>query len=636
MINDAIIKLRNGGYIHQYKYVIVDEYQDTSHTRYNFLKEVQNSTGAKVIVVGDDWQSIYGFTGCDVILFSKFNQYFDNPKMVKINITRRNSQKLIDIAGEFIQKNKNQIPKQLKSDTVTNSLPIKIFEYLTRAEEVLALISILEDISKEKRDAKILILGRNNSDLYQILCKDIFDTIQFKDYTKIDYIQQPELNIEFRTIHKSKGLEADYVVVLNLNNQINGFPNKIVNDPILDFVNHEKTEDIDYPEERRLFYVALTRTKNDVYLFTRAKRPSEFITEIKYKNGVEQLNYAFSNDEIMYINQLLEKRFDVIETDNICPKCNSGKVNLIVNNESGTSYFRCSNFCGWEGAPYHNNSYRGVGIRMISYVKYAEVCPKCSAMAIVKENRNDGSKFLGCTSWPDCDYSKSYIKGFEESDEIILNVFINDVNEIKTTHFGVYYINEYIPQDKHDMYDKNDVDFSKRLLGYKKDMDDYSVVLFTRDLIEFITYVANKVFDENITKLALIAIPSSKTYKINNSIKKSIDIIEKWYNEGQLESEFNCGYEIINCKDLFKRVKDVPTAHLGEGRATCEQHIDSIECMDNLTFDENTAYIILDDITTTGSSMMAGNEILLEKDVGSENIFNIAIGATVRDDDGEI
>ena len=633
MINEAIIELRNGAYIHDYKYVIVDEYQDTSYTRYNLLQEVQNATGAKVVVVGDDWQSIYGFTGCDVNLFSQFDKYFDNPKMVKINITRRNSQKLINVVGEFIQQNPYQIKKKLKSDKL-NDKPIKIFEYVSRAEEVLAFINILEKISNEKEDANVLILGRNNYDIYNIICKEIFSTIPFKDYTAVNYVDKPDLNIEFRTVHKSKGLQSDYVIVLNLNDQINGFPNKIVDDPILDFVNNKQDEEIEYPEERRLFYVALTRTMNDVYLFANSKRPSIFINEIIDKEGVEILNYTFSNDEIMYINQLLQKRFEVIETGVTCPKCNVGNVNLIINNEKGTSYFRCSNFCGWEGAPYHNTK-EDDGTRRIAYVKYVEACPRegCQGIRIVRKNSNDGSLFLGCTSYPECRF---FTKSLNITDEIVDNIIFDiEFNELNRTRYGVYYLSEYIPEDKRDDYDKKDVNFSKRLIGYKKDTDNYSVNLFTQDLIQLISQLSHNEL-QNKSKLALIAVPSSKVNKIRSSMKKSIDIIEEIYNSGELDSEFNCDCEIINYKDLLKRVKDVPTAHLGEGRASCDEHIDSIKCMKDNLSNENIAYIILDDITTTGNSMRACNEILLQSGVKMENIYNIALGATVRDDNEEI
>lgn len=633
MINDAIIELRNGAYIHNFKYVIVDEYQDTSHTRYKLLKEVQNVTGAKVVVVGDDWQSIYGFTGCDVHLFSQFENYFENPKRITIDVTHRNSLQLIKVIGNFIQENKKLIPKELKSDYVTQEFPIKIYEYTSRAYEVLALINILNEISKKKKDADILILGRNNKDIYEISCNEIFDMIQFNDYTRIEYNNCPDLNIEFRTVHKSKGLEADYVVVLNLNNQIDGFPNKIVNDPILDFVNNKQSEDIDFAEERRLFYVALTRTKNEVYLFYKTKRPSQFIIDIKDKKGVQYLDYTFSNNDVIYINSLLQKRFEVIETENICPICKIGNVNLIINNERGTSYFRCSNFCGWNGAPYHNKS-KDDGTRKIDYVKYAKVCKKCKGMLIVKRNGNDGSHFLGCAFYPSCDKSISPIPGFKELEDIELNI-VDNLRGINSTHCGVYYMNDYVPEDKRLYYDKELVDFSKRLIGFKSDKDEYSINLFSQDLIKFIKLLSQNKFN-NFSKLALIAVPSSKVNKTKNSMKKSIDLIEKWYDNGDLKSDFDFDKEIINYKNLLKRVKDVPTAHKGEGRASCEEHIESIECMENQLSNDDIAYLILDDITTTGDTMKACNEILLENGVNSKNIFNIAIGATVWDENEEI
>lgn len=642
MINEAVVKLRKGGLIHKYKYIIVDEYQDTSYTRYNLLKEVQNITGAKVVVVGDDWQSIYGFTGCNVNLFSQFDKYFNHPKMVKINVTRRNSQKLIDVVGKFIQENKNQIPKKLRSEKIENKTPIKIFEHVSRAEEVLGLMNILNKISSEKPDAEVLILGRNNKDIFEISCREIFDMTQFKDYTKIDYAFHPELDIEFRTVHKSKGLEADYVVVLNLNNQINGFPNKIANDSILDFVINKEDENIDYPEERRLFYVALTRTQNDVYLFTKSSRSSYFISEIKDKDGVEKLNFVFSNDEIIMINNLLEKKYEVIETDNVCPQCGTGQINLILNNEKGTSYFRCSNFCGWNGGPYHNSGFSGDNKRNIAYVKYSKVCPDCNHMLIVKKNPSDGSYFLGCNMFKredkDTWHTTKNLPDFEESGELILNVFNVDKKEdINKTRNGVYYLNEYIPNEKRDEYVGDErINFSNQILDFKDDKG-YSVLLLSKDLMRLMAYLSNDVIDDNINKLALIAVPPSKVKKIKkSSMRKSIDFIEKSFDDGKLKTEYGCNKEIINFKDLIKRIEDVPTAHLGEGRASPEEHIDSMECGEKNLSNESIAYIVLDDITTTGNTMKACNQLLLNNGVNEKNIYNIALGATVRDDDEEI
>lgn len=643
MINDAVVKLRKGGLVHKYKYVIVDEYQDTSFTRYNLLKEVQNVTGAKVVVVGDDWQSIYGFTGCNVNLFSQFDKYFNHPKMVKINVTRRNSQKLINVAGDFIQENnKNQIPKKLLSEKIKNEKPIKIFEYVSRAEEVLALMNILNKISEEKSDAEILILGRNNKDIFEISCREIFEITEFKDFTKIDYSFKPDLKIEFRTVHKSKGLEADYVVVLNLNNQINGFPNKIANDPILDFVIDKEDENIDYPEERRLFYVALTRTRNDVYLFSKSSRPSSFVSEIKYEDGVEKVNFVFSNDDIIMINRLLKKSFEVIETDNVCPQCGVGQINLILNNEKGTSYFRCSNFCGWNGGPYHNSGYSGDNERYISHVKYSRVCPDCHHMLIVRKNHAEGSYFLGCNMYkkndPTTIHTTVNLSSFENNGELTFNIFNLDKKKyLNKTDNGVYYLNEYIPKDKLDEYEGDErIDFSNQILNFKEDNGD-SVYLLTNDLERSIANLSNNIIPENIKKLVLIAVPPSKVKKLKkSSMRKSIDSIEASFNRGKLIKEYGCNKEIINYKDLIKRIEDVPTAHLGEGRASPEQHIDSMKCCENNLSNENIAYIVLDDITTTGNTMKACNEILLNHGVNENNIYNFVLGATVGDDDEEI
>lgn len=641
MINDAVIQLRNGAFIHNYKYVLVDEYQDTSFTRYALLKEIQNVTGAKVVVVGDDWQSIFGFTGCNVNLFSKFDNYFDHPKMVKINVTRRNSQKLIDVVGDFILKNHNQIPKKLLSEKIENKKPIKIFEYNSRAEEVLALINILNNISEENSSADVLILGRNNNDIYEISCSEIFEMTPFQDYTRIDYAFKPNLKIEFRTVHKSKGLQRDYVVVLNLNNQINGFPNKIVNDSILDFVIDKEDEGIDYPEERRLFYVALTRTQNDVYLFTKSSRKSQFVTEIMNKDGVESLNFVFSNDEIIMINLLLKKKYDVIETDNICPKCGVGQINLILNNEKGTSYFRCSNFCGWNGGPYHNSDYSSDNQRKLSYVKYSRVCSDCNHMLIVRKNPSDGRYFLGCNMYKRNDPSTWHetisLHDFKESDELFLNVFNIKKDDLNKTRNGVYYLNKYIPVERYDEYVNDErIDFSKQILDFK-DNKGYSVLLLTKDLMKIICYLSNNVINGNTNKLALIAAPPSKVKKIKkSSMRKSIDFIVKSFDDGKLKKEYGCNKEIINCKDLIKRVIDVPTAHLGEGRSSPEEHIDSMECCENSLSNENIAYVILDDITTTGNTMKACNQILLNNGADGKNIYNVVLGATVRDDDEEI
>ena len=111
MINKATELVRKGYTVHPYKWVIIDEYQDISVSRFNLVKAIIDQTNAKLLCVGDDWQSIYRFTGSDISLFTKFPNYFGKSEIMRIEKTYRNSQQLIDIAGDFIMKNSNQFKK---------------------------------------------------------------------------------------------------------------------------------------------------------------------------------------------------------------------------------------------------------------------------------------------------------------------------------------------------------------------------------------------------------------------------------------------------------------------------------------------------------------------------------------------
>ena len=253
------------------KYIIIDEYQDTSLIRFNLIKEIIKKTNSKLMVVGDDYQSIYRFTGCDINLFLDFKKYFKDSKILKIENTYRNSQELINVAGSFIMKNYKQIPKRLKSSKRLDK-PICIIYYTSIKKTIKKLI--------ESINTPILILGRNNKDINLILDED------FKlDGDNLIYKNKPNIKIAYLTIHKSKGLECDNVIIINLYDNILGIPTKIKEEKVLRLV--KKKEKYPYSEERRLFYVALTRTKNKVYLLTPMKNESIFIKEIKrYKRFV--------------------------------------------------------------------------------------------------------------------------------------------------------------------------------------------------------------------------------------------------------------------------------------------------------------------------------------------------------------
>lgn len=283
--DDMLIKSSEEVYNTKTKYIIIDEYQDTSYVRFNLIKKIIEKTNAKLMVVGDDFQSIYRFTGCDIELFTNFKKYFKNSQIKYISTTYRNSNELIQIAGKFIMKNKNQIKKNLKSNIHINK-PIIIVKYKNKKDLKKLILQIY------RKNKEILILGRNNKDIEKYLDDDFM----IKE-NKIIYKQNKNINIKYLTIHKSKGLEADDVIIINLYNSSLGLPNKMKDDRILRFVTKSK---ISYPydEERRLFYVALTRTKNKVYLFTPINSSSfvnELIDDYKDKLEIKPLNLIIQN-----------------------------------------------------------------------------------------------------------------------------------------------------------------------------------------------------------------------------------------------------------------------------------------------------------------------------------------------------
>lgn len=251
-INNNIIKTN-------YKYIIIDEFQDTSLNRFKLIDAIMKQNNAKIFVVGDDYQSIYRFSGCNLDIFLNFNKLVNNLNIINLDYNYRNPKEIIDVANSFIMKNKNQIKKETICLKNINK-PIKICFYKNKRT---AIEKILKYI-----DTKYLILGRNNKD------KDLFN-VQDKP---------------FLTIHKSKGLEEDNIILINLTNNNNSLPSKIKNHKIINKL--IKTDYYPYEEERRLFYVALTRTRNNIYLLVPKSNYSIFIKELmkNYKNYIEYLN----------------------------------------------------------------------------------------------------------------------------------------------------------------------------------------------------------------------------------------------------------------------------------------------------------------------------------------------------------
>lgn len=227
-------------------------------------------------------------------------------------------------------------------------------------------------ISEFGKDSSILILGRNKFDFEILIGSQLF---QWHRDGTLMYWDSPETPIRFLTAHKSKGLEADNVILLNFQNSTLGFPNKIADDPVLALVLAEP-EDFLYAEERRLLYVALTRTKNRVFVLTDSRKPSEFFKEFKPSKSVFILN----------------KETDIADLP-CCPKCRTGHLLSRRNERTGKFFVGCSNYpkCDYV-------------VRDVTVLTEQKVCPQCGGFLV--RRRGQYGEFYGCTNYPRCSYTE--------------------------------------------------------------------------------------------------------------------------------------------------------------------------------------------------------------------------------------
>ncbi len=279
--NKYITEIPDSNNLLDYEYLIIDEYQDISIDRYEFTKNISMLSNAKVTSVGDDWQTIFSFAGSRIDLFLKYNRLFPGAKQLFINNTYRNSQDLIDRAGNFIMKNPLQIKKNLLS-SVRRKNPLKFYHYDKNEYDIVR--NILNKIYNENPHDHVLIIARKNKHISKMFEKDYF--IEGVD-TRVVFTDHQDMIIDAMSIHSAKGLGADQVILLNVTNE--DFPCTIKEEMWLNnlFKPQGYNEKYPYAEDRRIFYVALTRTKKDVYLLIpidETKR-STFVEELYIKEG---------------------------------------------------------------------------------------------------------------------------------------------------------------------------------------------------------------------------------------------------------------------------------------------------------------------------------------------------------------
>ena len=304
----------------QYEYIIVDEFQDISVDRYQFLLALRaGNPPAKLYCVGDDWQSIYRFSGSDMALFNSFEEFFGPTDMNKIETTYRFGEPLVGYSSWFIQKNAVQIRKNIHpfSDQTKTEL---LFQPYDRNEYCNIIGHLVATIPADK---SIFLLGRYSFDDYYLS----FMYQSIKEAGKFFYVINGR-KIEFLTAHKSKGLEADYVIILQCNRDVYGFPSMVSDDPVLDVV-LTKSDKYPHGEERRLFYVAITRAKKQTIVMYDRRFPSIFVDEF--------LNPEKVNEENQTLHPNANKRWSRAEDQFLLTLHSEGKTIKQISQKMGRS-----------------------------------------------------------------------------------------------------------------------------------------------------------------------------------------------------------------------------------------------------------------------------------------------------------
>lgn len=267
----------------EYDYIIVDEFQDISVDRYSFLKVLrEGNPPAKLYCVGDDWQSIYRFSGSDMALFNQFPEYFGATEINKIETTYRFGEPLVSLSSRFIQRNRAQIIKNIHSFSSEIKTELEFYSY-DRRDYCNTIGQLVASIPSDK---SIFLLGRYSFDDYYL--SYMYQSI--KEGNRFFYIIENR-KIEFLTVHKSKGLEADYVIILQCNKDTYGFPSLVSDDPALNYV-LTKSDRFPFGEERRLFYVAITRAKIKTLVLYDKRFPSVFVDEFLHPEKITEESYA--------------------------------------------------------------------------------------------------------------------------------------------------------------------------------------------------------------------------------------------------------------------------------------------------------------------------------------------------------
>ena len=322
---DAIIRatnLCNHGHKPDYDYILVDEFQDISLDRYHFLQSLRREKPlTKLFCVGDDWQSIYRFAGSDMALFKQFDKYFGYTKKCLMETTYRFGEPAIKESSKFILANPEQATKSVRSFSFEAETQLD-FLSTDGKESVAETVKYLADQIPQDKD--VLLLGRYHFDV-NVLKNTGLGVHETKDGAYVTYGHR---KMNFMTVHQSKGLECDYIILLNCNGGQIGFPSQISDNPILKYVLSEP-DAYAFSEERRIFYVGITRAKKHTWVLYDIRNPSPFVLEF-----------------VKTLKPDVKPGSDIPKSER-CPKCHCGRIKVVKTgkavNGNPYSVLACSN-----------------------------------------------------------------------------------------------------------------------------------------------------------------------------------------------------------------------------------------------------------------------------------------------------
>ncbi len=383
MIGKAIAYVQCGRFVSPWRYILVDEFQDISEPRARLVKVLRESVDAcSLFCVGDDWQSIYRFTGSDIRFTTDFEARFGATKITVLDKTFRFNNSICDVASLFVLENPAQVKKSLTTHAMVNHPAVSLLrekkrqssdeaDFDDRLDKVLAHVA-----ERAEEGSSVYLLGRFRfnlpNDTQMMMLRKRF----------------PSLSIACNTVHGAKGLEADYVVVLGLERGQYGFPSQKTSHSLLEAL-LPALDPFPYSEERRLFYVALTRAKQRVYLIGDMTNASEFLVEL-LKN-----KYPLALDD--FETSLEQASFERIR----CVKCKTGTLVAVQDK----SFYGCSNYplCNHteRGCQACGNPMQRVGRFKLCLDPDCEswmpVCPKCGADMVQRKGRYGA--FWGCKNF---------------------------------------------------------------------------------------------------------------------------------------------------------------------------------------------------------------------------------------------